>query len=83
MESKEADQDNTKSISTEDILKSLEKFGNRSKSPEEDRSKGEETLQFVDVFLPVWFVMVCKIIKILTSVLFFDSISITLHSPIH
>lgn len=67
MESKEAVQDKSKSISTEDILKSLETFGNRSKSPEEDRSKGEKTLKFVDMFWPVWFVMVCKIIKISTS----------------
>lgn len=53
MESKDAVQDKSKSISTEDILKSLETFGNRSKSPEEDRSKGEKTLKFVDMFWPV------------------------------
>ncbi|XP_031560897.1 TBC1 domain family member 5-like isoform X2 [Actinia tenebrosa] len=39
MESKEAAQGNSNNISTEDILKSLETFGNRSKSPEENRSK--------------------------------------------
>jgi hypothetical protein len=42
MEKKEGTRKNSNSISTEDILKSLESFGNRTKSPEPDRAKGEK-----------------------------------------